>query len=379
MTTQNFPHGLFQPTKENAARAREILEKRITTGRQAAVGVYKAVQANVPVDALVRGKALQFVPDERERFQRLTVKFDNTEYGIDRHALGQLSSRAGIPGSYLAGLAAESGWQRELAADILNRHYHDGATNNRFLVRSIGDNVRGVLSDHYRRLDSRPLLDAFVDCCKKVGAVPIDGVMSTTRVSFKALIPEVFEPAPGEVIAFGLEWHNSDYGNGAHTLRPYILRPWCLNGATMENALSQVHLGGRLSEEFEMSERTYELDTATSVSALRDIVQGVFAPPRINAMCEAIRTANEKNIDWKNLKGSLAKRLLKGELEAAEAAFDSSDVINLPAGKTMWRASNAISWIAGKTEDADRRLDLERLAGELAGGKRDHVQLELAA
>ena len=46
-------------------------------------------------------------------------------------------------------------------------------------------------------------------------------------------------------------------------------------------------------------------------------------------------------------------------------AFAGNDVVNLPPGKTAWRASNAISWIARATEDAEARLDLERLAGAI--------------
>lgn len=364
---------MFTPSKENAARAREILEGHIAKGRASAVETYKSVRENIPTDKLVRGKALKFAPTK----ERLTISLgDGPGQAIGHHALSQLASRAGIPGQYLAELSTQGGWQRELSAEILNRHYGAGETNTRFLVRAVRDEVRGVMSDHYRRLDSVPLLDAVIEKCKEVGAVPVGGTHTDTRVAFRALIPTVYEPIPGEVVAFGIEWGNSDYANGTHYLRAFLERVWCLNGATMENALSQVHLGGRMSKEFEMSDRTYRLDTQTSVSALSDIINGVLAPTKVKAMCESIRTAAEKSIDWKNLKGSLAKRLLKGELTAAEAAFDSQDVINLPAGKTMWRASNAISWIAGNTEDGDRKLELERLAGELASGRRD---VELAA
>jgi len=231
--------------------------------------------------------------------------------------------------------------------------------------------MRGFLSDHYRRLDSRPLVDAFATECQAVGAVPVDGTVTDTRVALKAILPEIYEPVPGEVLAFGVEWHNSDFGAGAHALRAFMLRVWCLNGATMENALAQVHLGGRLSEAYDLSQRTYRLDTAASKSALRDVVRGVLAAPAIEVMCNAIRSAHEKQIDWKNVKNAVGRRLLKGELETAQAAFEGADTINLPAGRTAWRASNALSWIAGQTENPDRKLDLQRLAGELVSGTRD--------
>jgi hypothetical protein len=73
----------------------------------------------------------------------------------------------------------------------------------------------------------------------------------------------------------------------------------------------------------------------------------------------------------------LARKLLKHEVAAAEAAFESDDVVNLPAGSNVWRASNAISWIAGRTEDADRKLELERVAGEVLNGKTDRANAEV--
>jgi hypothetical protein len=67
----------------------------------------------------------------------------------------------------------------------------------------------------------------------------------------------------------------------------------------------------------------------------------------------------------------LGKKLLKEELKNVRDAFESEDVINLPAEKSIWRVSNAISWIAGKTEDQDRKLDLQRLAGAVIHGRQE--------
>ena len=73
----------------------------------------------------------------------------------------------------------------------------------------------------------------------------------------RALLPTVYEPVTGEVIAFGVEWGNSDFGAALHSVRAFILRLICLNGATMANDLAQVHLGRGISDDVELSaERT---------------------------------------------------------------------------------------------------------------------------
>ena len=133
---------------------------------------------------------------------------------------------------------------------------------------------------------------------------------------------------------------------------------------TRENLLKQVHLGGRLSEEIEFSDRTHRLDTAASVSALRDVVRGAFGPVGRDRMLESICAAHDRTMNKSQLTTAtraLPKPIQKSVLDA----FESNDVINLPEGSTAWRASNAISWIARNTEDPELRLDLERAAGAL--------------
>jgi len=358
-----------QAASEAATHARKIMEAKIEAGRASAMAIFERIHNEVPRDAIVRANALGFRSDEG-----LVVEYGNASATIHKHALGQMAAKAGVPGAYLAELANGGQWQRDLASEILRKHFGEGSdAGQRFLVREINGQARGFLSDRYRRLDSRPLLETFASVCQKVGAVPVDGTGSDTRVTMKAFLPMVFEPVPNEVLCLGIEWGNSDFGAARHTLRPLIWRLICTNKATMEDSMAQVHLGGRLSDDIQFSARTYQLDTQTSVSALKDVITQVLGPAKVNATLGAIKAAHEKNINWTTLKTQLARKLLKNEVAAIEAAYESDDVINMPEGKSLWRASNAVSWIAGRTEDADRKLELERIAGEVLTGKADKV------
>ena len=357
-------------------KAKEILEKKIEQGRVSAAALFERVHREAPHDTIAKGKAMRFLSrySENKKTGVLELGYGDVLTEVHPHALGQLAQRAGVPHQYLADLVRSPlSWQHGLATTILGAHFNVGETDTRFLVRRVGDTTRGVLSDKYRRLDSRPLLDAFGEECQRVGAVPVDGIVSDTRVSLRALNPTVYEPVPGEVVAFGVEWHNSDFGAGAHSLRAFMLRVWCLNGATAENALSQVHLGRGISDDIELSKKTYELDTRASISALRDVVGGLLSHRRIEQSIATVRAAADKQVTWAQVAPQLSKALLKGEMKAAKDSFESQDVYNLPAGNTMWRVSNALSWIAGSTEDADRKLELQRLAGQVLDGRKDKV------
>jgi hypothetical protein len=37
----------------------------------------------------------------------------------------------------------------------------------------------------------------------------------------------------------------------------------------------------------------------------------------------------------------------------------------MPAGNSMWRLLNAISWVAGKTEHAGRKQEISKVAGQI--------------
>lgn len=353
-------------TSDKARFAQSSIEAKLEKGGPEGVAIVQAVHAQMPQDAVVAGRALAFAPASSN--SGLMVRLGNgagMERFIHRHALGQMAGKAGVPGAYLADLAGGNEWQRELGAEILNRHYHLGEAGTRHLVRSVKGEVRGFLSDRYRRLDSRPLIDAFATECRKVGARLAEGTATDVRWSLKAFLPMVFEPVPNEVLCLGVEIGNSDFGAAKYTIRPFLWRVICANGAVMEDSLAQVHLGRVLSDDIQFSDRTYQLDTQTSVSATHDIVKGLLGPAKVNAFVETIRNANEKSINWRTLRTSLAKKLLKEELKAVEEAFTGDDVVMMPPGETAWRASNAISWIAGKATDAERRLELQRVAGEV--------------
>jgi hypothetical protein len=382
-------YNIASKDSESARRARDIMQAQIDKGRASAINLLEYVHNNVPNDFVSRGVAFNFEAHYGEE-SPLTLTLNQggasaeTSSGltIHKHALNQLATKAGIPALYLKDLVrAPEAWKRDLAAKSLNDFYQndqadqsEDLSTSRHLVRVVNQDVRAVLSDRYRRLDSRPLVDAFADECKALDAVPIEGTVTDVRVALKALLPMVFEPVPGEVMCLGIEWSNSDFGAGKHAVRAFIYRLWCLNGATMEDVLSQVHLGGRLAEGIEFSDRTYKRDTIAQVSALRDVVKGSLGPKSVNTLLDTIKSANDKQLDWKTVSSKLSKKLLKEELKSVRDAFESDDVINLPPQKSLWRASNAISWIAGHTEDADRKLELQRLAGEVIHGKVEVVE-----
>lgn len=401
---------------EAAKHARAKIEEKIELGRQQGANVIKHVMDVVPQDKIVHTRKLGFdifdiaeLSDERRgklsfwdpaRRRKDDPKFKSVEVGgieyeiasdsrpvlalktekgeaaVHPHALRQMADKLGMSVQYMNKLfhcdPKDEEWRHALLLHNfteLASHTPKGTKN---LVRLIhgaytphgAPEVRGFLSDKYRRLDSRPILDAFIGACRNRGAEPFEGVVSDTRVELKALLPYVFEPVPNEVCAIGVQFMNSDFGAGKLSIRVFMLRLWCTNKAITDEELGKVHLGSRLHQDIEFSERTYKLDTQANASAVKDIVNDLLGPQKVDERLNLIKLANEKQIKSFTSIASLAKALTKEEYEAVKAAYESEDEYNLPPGKTAWRLSNALSWVAHKAEGSARRQELGQLAGD---------------
>jgi hypothetical protein len=224
--------------------------------------------------------------------------------------------------------------------------------------------VRGFLSDRFKRIDSRPIIDNLCKVLSDVGALPYDGFALDTRISLRAVLPTVFEPVKGEFVCLGISFNNSDYGHGALEVNTFILRLICNNGMLGEKTIRKVHLGSRLDENILYSARTYELDTQTAVSATDDAMRTLFSHEAIDRTLKAITEKAESTIDISKQSTALQKRgLSKNEVEQVVSIFKSPDVVNVPAGNTKWRLENAISWLANSGEvSEERKLELTEIA-----------------
>lgn len=359
-----------------AKHGREKMQAIIEKGQANAMAVLAQVSNQVPKDSITTAKAVTILSPlwTEEAPGRYSMQLRGREsVPVHEHALAQIADKAGFNNKFLSDLRElktpkDDPWNQELIAHNFNQLLMH--SDSRHLVRIVEekgqDEVRGFLSDRYRRLDSRPLLDSFMGACQDIGAVPVDGYALDTRVRLRAILPYVFEPVENEVMLFGAEWKNSDFGNGGHGVSLFNIRVMCTNMATTDEVLRQVHIGKRLDDNILYSRQTYELDTKANASALKDIVWNTLSPDRVNGYLEQIRIAAEDEIEGKDVGRILKNKLTKSEAEKVSELFNGPDVINMPAGSSTYRLSNAISFFAQNEKiSRNRRLDLEQIAGEL--------------
>jgi hypothetical protein len=352
--------------------AEKNLQRALTVGRQGAENVIERVMREVPHDQLAAAAALRVQISDDDR--RPHLLFPNETKPLHGHAFDQLAERLGLPRTYAHGLletvdkVAEGQkpdpWRARLLEHAFAQHLQHSP--DRYLVRSVDGMAKGVLSDRFKRYDSRPLLEAFAEGCAQVGAVPVDGVGGEVRLAVRAIVPTVLEPVPGEFVTLGLEWRNSDFGAGAYAINAYLLRCACLNGVVVSREIRAVHVGGRLDESTLWSDRTKDLDLKTLVSQTRDAVAGLLGEKGREDLFASIQRAHASEITPEAAGRTLAKKLTKAETGSVIEAFKGDDVVNLPPVQSRYRLSQAISWLANRDGTSEeRRLELQTVAGDV--------------
>lgn len=298
------------------------------------------------------------------------MNMQDGQFSLHDNAVGQLAEKMGIPSRYLRDLAGGAEWQRLLAATVLNEH--SGWTQrSRVLVRTVGQEVRGVLSDSYRRLNSVEILTAFIQEAAQQGAVIADAYMTDTKVWTETILPQplvIPTTKNGDVVIFaGARFSTSDYGDGAVDMRAFLMNGACLNGMVRESVMKQVHLGSKLPDNLQLSNRTYELDTKTTVSAVKDLTKGLFSKDNLMQKAIEIQGAANINVDFDQELKRLVKggSLLKSEGESVEKILMRNDPDDgVQGGATLWKLTQAITAHARDVEPR-RSRELHEISGAL--------------
>jgi hypothetical protein len=360
----------IHPSDPSAIRiARARFERMLTDAQHRTAATLDKIERDVPTDRVARASALSFVPaNDNSLLVHLGQSTDAPMHSVAPHAFGQALSRAGIPRGYADELLSPDrrDWGAPLLAHAMNEHYrHD---NGRVLVRSVDDRVRAVLSDRYRRMDTRPIVFAFLDAARNVGAMPLRSHATETRVAISVVLDEIFQPLPSdeghEILVLGATLTSSDWGCGPVACHVFAERLVCLNGLICEQTLRAVHLGARLADSIEFSQRTHELDTATMASGVRDIVTGLLSRESLDSFQQRIRAAHHARLSPQRIGDFLGKTLTKSEKQEVVGLFNSPDVVMLPRGQNAYRLAQALGLRANQVDDDDTRIRLQRLGGD---------------
>lgn len=295
-----------------------------------------------------------------------------TPFTMHMHAVRQVAEKLKIPGAYLTSLLLGDAWQKTLAYEILNKH-NSWFERDKMLVRAVGPQVRAFLSDRYRRLDSELIFGHHIEEIFANGGALSDGYMDDTKIMIESILPspiKVETKLNGIVwLAFGTRMDSSDYGDGALNLRSFILNGVCLNGAVRSSIMRMIHLGAKLPDNVPLSPKTYELDSMTTASAIKDITKELYSSTVIKERMLEIKAASEVTVDPVTYIKHLFStgKLLKGETEeVGKILMMNNPKTGVQGESTLWKISQGITYFANNEQiDARRRMELQEIAGDV--------------
>ena len=251
---------------------------------------------------------INFIPDERSN--RLGATFNmpkgREQFTFNDWATRQVAEKLSIPTAYLiALLTSGEDWKKTLGYEILNSH-NGYQERNKVLVRAIGKEVRGVLSDSYRILDSEMIFATHIEEVFAQNAELSDGYMDDTRLMMESLLPtpiRIATPLNGDVfVAFGMRITTSDVGAGLLAARSFIMQGVCLNGLVTESVVKEKHLGSRMNDsQGILSRETYRLDSEATASAIRDITKHLYSTSVIKDKMLQIEASATDTVDPVNV------------------------------------------------------------------------------
>ncbi len=298
-------------------------------------------------------------------------------FSLHDNAVGQLATKMNVPTRYLRNLAQGGEWERQLAAHILNEH-SGNTQRSKMLVRTVGTQVRGILSDSYKRLNSTQILTAFITEAISYNASIADALYTETKLYVETILPTpivINTRKNGQIGMFaGARLSTSDFGDGALDMRAFLLNGACLNGMVRESLHRQVHLGSRLQEGLTFSDETYKKDSDATCSAIKDLTRALYDKEAIMEKAVEINKACDIDVDFhKELKGLLkAASLQKQEVESVEKILMANNPNDGVQGEsTLWKLTQAITAHArniaeDKAEPQPRRArELQELCGNL--------------
>jgi hypothetical protein len=302
------------------------------------------------------------VTDAKTDNQDLGLDFGKFgRYGLTHHGHNQLALKCGIPMRYYWAMLAEG--MVDLTAENVNAWLSKQADKR--LIRVLDGRVRAILSDRYRPLDNYDLAFRVMEQAKEHDAEVIDASLTETKLYIKVTVPQYREEVKaGDPYVPGLIVSNSEVGDGAFSVEPFMWRLICKNGAIGPMALYKIHLGGRLGlGELIFKDETRRMMDASLWAQVRDTIDATFSPKVFKAFMDQVRQAQGVDLGQDDIK-EILDTTVKDLYLSDEKKLDLIKYFG-KEGDTLVGFVNGITRLAQDFPSYDRQVQLERYAGKI--------------
>ena len=281
----------------------------------------------------------------------------------------QIADHSKIPWRYYNMMLDGSGADRQLLQYNVNHWWNTSGDDPRLMRvihRPSGPSLRAFLSPRYRVLDNEALVANVLQEAESMTDVQVhDASVDSERLYLRLITPITGEIEQGDVCQLGLTIRNSEVGDGAIQISPFILRLVCTNGLVAKSKFRQVHLGYRRDVGI-VSPETIAADSQAIFSGIRDWVRYVLDPERLEYTLDLFRCAKEIPMPTEQPRVAIGNVIKAYSLEPREAQSIFERYLR-NNDDTQFGVVNAITEAAHSTPNLPmrRQVELEESAGDL--------------
>jgi hypothetical protein len=288
-----------------------------------------------------------------------------SEYDVTSLARRQLAEKLKIPFPYFERM-------REGQPGLLDHNVNTWlqTEGNRWMIRTLDDEVRAVLSDRYRRLDNFDLAEHVLPILHRMEGARFESVeLTETKMYLKVITPRVtFEVAPGDIVQAGIVISNSEVGCGTLSVQPLIFRLVCSNGLiASDHALRKTHVGRSLASEDEsitvFKDDTLAADDRAFFLKVRDVVEAAVSEATFRQVAMKLQKTRGLRLSGDPVKTVevLANRYSLNDTERAGVLRH----LIVEGDLSGYGLVNAVTHYSQDVEDYDRATEFEALGGKL--------------
>lgn len=326
-------------------------------------------------DLVVDGRrALRIAHEDKEAFSLRTGQ--NGALGMTETAHDQLAGRLNIPGKFYERLRQD---HPDMLQDTVNELLE--REGKRYMVRTLDDSARAVLSDRYKRLDNGPLLESTLPAIVKgdyetellgsnVHHDRMDMKVLFTDNRFAQEITVRTRDGSPRVVRPGFRLSNSETGLGSLRLEAFFFDSYCRNGCVFGTeqlfSFRRTHIGTRngLGELGLLSERTLRAEDAAIMSAVTDCMHKIADPAFVQQLGDKLRAAaNTPQADHPMAAVDEAVKALPIRETEKEPILET---FLRDGDYSQWGLASAVTSAANSERASwDRACELENIGGKI--------------
>lgn len=291
---------------------------------------------------------------------------DSLTFSPSGWAHNQLGDWLNIPRQYYERLRGEN---PALLAQNANWGISRQAEDKR-LVRTLDGNVRALLSNRYRILDSHDLVEAVMPSIMDKGFRIESCELTERRFYLKMFTDKIKgDVKVGDAVQYGLVISSSDVGAGSVRVEPMLYRLVCANGMVLADSRTRkFHIGREIAaeeiREVVTDETRRKLDEGFWMS-IRDVVAHTMRPEIFEAAVSRMREASEQKIQNFDLKEVVDLTAKAVGITGDDVKGSVLDALAAGADLTRWGLANAFTAAANVQADYERASLLERAGGQI--------------